>query len=179
MDEIVKLAMLKWPDVPHCFAWLGLDARGRWFMRDEAVQRAGPFSERKGDPLQHTKLIDFISRNYLADAHGQWYFQNGPQRVYVELELCPWVWRVEQQANGFELKSHTGLTATMESSFQDETGRLYFKTQLGLGVVHSMDMWPALQWLEQGGIHPKNVEQKELSTLFNFVKSPAQRNQRA
>ena len=26
MDEIVKQAMAKWPNVPHCYGWLGLDA---------------------------------------------------------------------------------------------------------------------------------------------------------
>ncbi len=178
MDEIVKLALLKWPDVPDCFAWLGLDTRGRWFLRNEAVQEAGPFPQSKGDALEHAKLIEFISRNYQADEHGQWYFQNGPQRVYVELELCPWVWRVEPHSSHFELRSHTGQIAALESSLQDETGRLYFKTDLGLGVVHSMDMWPALQLLELGGIHPSNIEQKELSALFNYVRSPAQRNNR-
>ena len=23
MDDIVKKAMAKWPDVPHCYGWLG------------------------------------------------------------------------------------------------------------------------------------------------------------
>lgn len=28
MDDIVKQAMVKWPNVPDCYGWLGLDARG-------------------------------------------------------------------------------------------------------------------------------------------------------
>ncbi len=28
MDDIVKAAIAKWPNVPNCFGWLGLDARG-------------------------------------------------------------------------------------------------------------------------------------------------------
>ena len=28
MDDIVKQAMAKWPNVPHCYGWLALDARG-------------------------------------------------------------------------------------------------------------------------------------------------------
>ena len=179
MDDLVKLALLKWPNVPHCFGWLGLDARGRWYMRDEEAQHAGPFSQSKGALLQHPKLIEFIGRNYQADACGQWYFQNGPQRVYVELELCPWVWRVDQEAGAFRLTSHTGQVAAYESSFQDEMGRLYFNTALGLGVVHSMDMWPALQFLEQGDIHPQNVAQHALAKHFNFVRSPAKENKKA
>ena len=98
MDDIVKQAMIKWPNVPHCYGWLGLDARGGWYMRDDRVQAAGPFSggtsQSKGSHLQHEKLIGFIHRNYAFDASGQWFFQNGPQRVYVELEVTPLIWRV-------------------------------------------------------------------------------------
>ena len=41
MDDIVKQAMAKWPNVPHCYGWLGLDARGNWYMRDDSAQAAG------------------------------------------------------------------------------------------------------------------------------------------
>jgi Protein of unknown function (DUF2946) len=88
MDDIVKQALAKWPNVPHCYGWLGLDARGNWYMRDDPAQAAGPFAggsrASKGSLLKHEKLIDFIQRNYACDAQGQWFFQNGPQRVYVE-----------------------------------------------------------------------------------------------
>ena len=43
MDDIVKQALAKWPNVPDCYGWLGLDARGNWYMRDDAAQAAGPF----------------------------------------------------------------------------------------------------------------------------------------
>jgi Protein of unknown function (DUF2946) len=48
MDDIVKAAMAKWPNVPDCYGWLGLDARGNWYMRDDRVQAAGPFPRSKG-----------------------------------------------------------------------------------------------------------------------------------
>ena len=41
MDAIVEAALKKWPNVPHCYGWLALDARGDWYMRDERIQRAG------------------------------------------------------------------------------------------------------------------------------------------
>ena len=44
MDDIVKAALAKWPHVPHCYGWLGLDARGQWHMRDERSQAAGSFA---------------------------------------------------------------------------------------------------------------------------------------
>ena len=37
MDELVQQAMAKWPNVPHCYGWLGLDARGRWYLRDRVI----------------------------------------------------------------------------------------------------------------------------------------------
>jgi len=75
MDDIVKAALTKWPNVPNCFGWLGLDARGNWFMRDDQAQAAGPFAGgstvSKGSLLRHDKLIDFIQRNYEADTSGR------------------------------------------------------------------------------------------------------------
>ena len=176
MDEIVKRALLKWPDVPDCFGWLGLDARGQWYMRDEQVQHAGAFARSKGRRLEHAKLISFISRNYQADELGQWFFQNGPQRVFVELEFSPWIWRVQQKENDFELVSHTGLSTTLEHCYLDEKGLLYLKTSLGFGLVHTMDMWQAAQMLEMGQLLTTDIEQKDIPSLFSFVSSPQHNN---
>lgn len=38
MDDLVRQAMAKWPHVPDCHGWLGLDSRGQWYMRDDRVQ---------------------------------------------------------------------------------------------------------------------------------------------
>ena len=43
MDDIVRQAMSKWPNVPACVGWLGLDSRGQWHMRDDRVQALGAF----------------------------------------------------------------------------------------------------------------------------------------
>ena len=89
MDEIVKQAVAKWPNVPHCYGWLALDARGAWRMRDESAQQQGSAGER----IVHPALLGFIRRNYATDENGRWFFQNGPQRVYVNLELTPYIAR--------------------------------------------------------------------------------------
>ena len=89
MDAIVEAALKKWPNVPHCYGWLALDARGDWYMRDDRTQAAGPFQNIKGSRIDLEKLRVFIGRNYGADVMGSWFFQNGPQRVYVELEAAP------------------------------------------------------------------------------------------
>ncbi|PZO19987.1 MAG: DUF2946 domain-containing protein [Burkholderiales bacterium] len=169
MDDIVKAAMAKWPNVPNCFGWLGLDARGNWYMRDDRVQAAGPFPQSKGSLLQHEKLIDFIQRNYAADDSGQWYFQNGPQRVYVELEDTPWVWRLQPDGR---VLSHTGVEVQTQDSLLDESGRLYLVTNLGVGLVHSADVALAADWVGAGLWAPVPVEHAALQKRFGFMQRP-------
>jgi len=77
MDEIVSRSMLKWPDVPAVYGWLSLDRRGNWMIKTVA----GRFER-----IANAAVREFIGRNYAADAEGRWYFQNGPQRVFVALD---------------------------------------------------------------------------------------------
>lgn len=170
MDDIVKQAIAKWPNVPDCYGWLGLDARGRWYMRDDATQAQGAFPASKGSLLQHDKLIDFIHRNYEADAQGRWFFQNGPQRVYVELETTPWVWRVGAAG---AVTSHTGRAVQVAECLLDEAGRLYLATDAGVGLVHTLDMGLAADAIEQGLWTPEPVQSSDLPARYGFVRSPA------
>jgi hypothetical protein len=175
MDDIVKQAMAKWPNVPDCYGWLGLDARGNWYMRDERVQALGPFScglpAAKGSRLQHEKLIAFIERNYGADEQGRWFFQNGPQRVYVELEVTPWVWRVQAD---FSVLSHTGKPTECLACLMDEHGWLYMETPLGLGLVHTLDVGVAALALEGGIWTVQPVQRLELAGRYHYLLSPLQ-----
>jgi Protein of unknown function (DUF2946) len=175
MDDIVKAALKKWPNVPHCHGWLALDARGDWYMRDDRTQAAGPFPQVKGSRIQHDKLREFIERNYLADAQGAWFFQNGPQRVYVELEAAPWVWRL-QAGHGSELiriNSHTGVPAHFHAAMMDEQGRLFLLTELGLGIVHSLDMEAAADEVEQGRWTVEELAFATLPARHGYCLSPA------
>lgn len=175
MDDIVKQALAKWPNVPDCYGWLGLDARGRWFMRDDAAQAAGDFPQSRGSWLRHEKLIDFIGRNYESDDEGRWFFQNGPQRVYVELECTPWVWQVLPD---YRLQSHTGLQTSAGECLLDEEGRLYIASPQGLGLVHSQDMVVAAEAVEQGVWVPRDVMSADLPVQYGFVRSPAKSQRR-
>ena len=60
MDPMVEAALKKWPNVPHCYGWLALDARGDWYMRDDRIRAAGPFPRIKGSRIEHAKLRAFI-----------------------------------------------------------------------------------------------------------------------
>ena len=173
MDDIVKQALAKWPNVPDCYGWLGLDARGRWYMRDDRTQAVGPFPQAKGSLLQHEKLIDFIHRNYEADEAGQWFCQNGPQRVYVEIEATPLVWRLAADGS---VTSHTGKPTTVEQCLLDAQGRVYLATPLGLGLVHTLDVGLAADAGEQGRWTPVEVQAEELPARYGFVPSPAARH---
>ena len=173
MDDIVKQALIKWPHVPHCCGWLGLDARGNWFMRDDRAQALGPFAggtaDSKGSQLKHEKLIEFINRNYEHDAEGQWFFQNGPQRVYVELESTPLIWRVSED---FSITDHTGKPGRLQRVLLDEAGRLYLEADTGMGLVHTMDMNQAADAVEQGLWVPQDCESAALEANFKYVRSP-------
>ncbi len=173
MDDIVRQAIAKWPNVPHCYGWLGLDARGNWWMRDDRVQVLGGFtsgvSGAKGAMLSHEKLIEFIHRNYAADAQGQWFFQNGPQRVYVELQATPYVWRVQAD---YSLVAHTGLAVRAQRCVVDEQGRLYMETEAGFGLVHTQDVGLAAEAIEQGLWVPQQMPAGELPVRYGYVRSP-------
>ena len=173
MDDIVQQAMRKWPNVPDCYGWLGLDERGQWFMRDEAAQAQGHFQSgrpgAKGALLAHTKLIEFIERNYEADADGRWYFQNGPQRVYVELQATPWIWRLEAD---LRITTHTGRPAQLRECLMDETGRVYLHTDLGFGLVHTMDVNTVAQALERGTWRLVEIQGAEMPQKYHYIQSP-------
>jgi Protein of unknown function (DUF2946) len=169
MDAIVEAALKKWPNVPACYGWLALDARGDWYMRDDRVQAAGPFPSIKGSRIEHAKLIDFIARNYERDAAGAWFFQNGPQRVYVELEAAPWVWRIGAD---FSLTTHTGVQADARNAWLDEQGRLFLDSAIGLGLVHTQDMHEAARAVEAGVWQPQAFAFADMATRFGHVLSP-------
>ncbi len=134
MDDIVKAALAKWPNVPYCYGWLSLDARGNWRMRDEAAQQ----HDLPGDRIMHEALLAFINRNYLHDAEGRWYFQNGPQRVYVNLEATPFIARTDPVA-GLILQTGDPLQK-IDSAWLTESGQLVLQEGELIALVDDRDM---------------------------------------
>ena len=131
MDDTVLAALAKWPGVPAVYGWLGLSARGDWRLQSQ--------------PIGNIALRDFIGRNYAGDERGRWYFQNGPQRVYVALEATPWVWRIAQLGGDRTLHAHTALRMTrLRGAWLDESGRAYLLTECGFGLLDSRDTEPLL-----------------------------------
>jgi len=176
MDEIVIQSMLKWPKVPSCYGWLGLNSRGDWFLRDDLVQNEGSFAQSKGSKLQHRKLIEFINRNYQCDELGCYYFQNGPQKVYVELETAPYILRVQ---NDSSITTHTGQNFIPIQCFVDEQGRLYLQSDSALGIVHTLDMYLMVDQILNDKDRLIETSSEELETRFKFIKSPKETQKKA
>ena len=136
MDDLVRQALARWPDVPDCTGWLALDARGRW--------RIGEASDGPRKPITHASMLAFINRNY-GSVGRSWVFQNGPQRVFVELEYTPYVWRLDPRAaDSWELIAHTGVPMTPSSVWLDDEGRFLVQARSPageplIGVVHDHD----------------------------------------
>jgi hypothetical protein len=145
MDDIVKQALAKWPDVPHCYGWLALDARGNWRMRDERAQHL----KLPGDKLTNAALVGFITRNYAADERGCWYFQNGPQRVYVELEATPYIVRTDPSA-GWLLHTGTPL-ATPDAALLTDAGALVLRSGRVTAQLDDRDFAAVLPQLRLDG----------------------------
>jgi len=173
MDDIVKQAMAKWPNVPNCYGWLGLDERGHGYLRDDPAQAGGSFQSgvpgAKGSLLQHEKLIEFIHRNYAADSTGAWFFQNGPQRVYVELSVTPFVWRL---SSDFKLTAQTGTETQAQTCYTDEAGRVYFQTAMGFGLLHTLDVAKAAEGLELALWPLETIEADQMPKKFGYITSP-------
>jgi hypothetical protein len=145
MDDIVKQALAKWPNVPYCYGWLGLDARGNWRMRDERAQHL----DLPGDKLTHAALVAFIVRNYAADERGCWYFQNGPQRVYVQLEATPYIVRTDP-AQGWLL--HTGAAlGDVDEAVMTQHGALVLRGGDVVAQLDDRDFAQVLPLLHLGG----------------------------
>ena len=116
--------MAKWPDVPAVHGWLGLDRRGRWRL--------------KGELITNDAANRFIDRNYACDEAGRWFFQNGPQRVFVALEYAPFVYRLDDAGT---FTAHTGRSAgAAVAASLDEEQNVTVVTGLGPGLVDDRDL---------------------------------------
>jgi hypothetical protein len=146
VDEAVLRSIAKWPTVPSAYGWLTLDRRGEWFVKGERI----------GNPA----IVDFIGRNYAADDAGRWFFQNGPQRVFVTLAYTPYVLRTGA-ADGV-LRTHTGQpAAAISGAWLDENGALLIGCLGSVGSIHDRDLESLLPSLRGAGGAPLADQQVE------------------
>ena len=176
VDEIVFRAMAKWPKVPAVFGWLSLDRRGRWRLR--------------GEPLTHAATLRFINRNYAGDERGRWYFQNGPQRVFVSLDYTPFVLSLDGDAH---LQIHTGSPVrSLRAAALDDEGNLLLLCEQGPGVLDDRDLLAASEgfvdmrgrrcpddFLESALNDPARLERARLSFRWRDMCAPLETLTRA
>jgi hypothetical protein len=160
MDDIVIRAMAKWPNVPVVYGWLALDRRGRWSIKvaspaeSENVEDIAP----RFEPVSQRKLIEFIGRNYGHDEQGRWYFQNGPQRVYVRLAYTPHVYRIASE-HPLSFETHTGAACTrLDAVWMDEEGNLLLVNEHGPGLLVDRDLPRGLEALTYADGHTLDEE---------------------
>ncbi|MFC7299040.1 DUF2946 family protein [Herminiimonas aquatilis] len=199
MDAIVEKALAKWPNVPHCYGWLALDARGNWRMRNEQAQLANL----PGEKIIHSALIAFIQRNYTHDEQDHWYFQNGPQRVYVDLEATPYIAHTElthDAAFACVLQNGSAMRE-LQAAWLSDQGRVYLQAEAHIALLDDRDLAQCLNalqldeqpvtderlmdWLDELGadtslslqyagkkISVGYIEENAIAAKFNFVRKP-------
>jgi hypothetical protein len=150
VDEIVARSLAKWPNVPAVYGWLALDRRGNWRI--------------KGQTIANAALRDFIGRNYEADEKGRWYFQNGPQRVYVALAYTPLVVHYD----GERLVDHCGRPFIAADAFQDDEGSVLFA---GAGTVGLLDDRDLARLADQNPALT-SISRAAVAGRFGFVAEP-------
>lgn len=155
MDAAVLRALAKWPDVPDVYGWLSLDRRGEWRIRGERIGNAA--------------LRSFIGRNYASDARGCWYFQNGPQKVYVSLEYTPLVARLE----GGALRDHCGRSlGEPAAGWLDEEGSLLLAGDGGVALLDDRDL-AAFEAQREAWIRDlPALGRAEVPGRFGYVREP-------
>jgi hypothetical protein len=188
MDDDVTKAMARWPNVPAAWGWLRIDRRGHWFIVKRDIPDFDEARDGLGSIVRNERLIDFMARNYAAELDGAWYFQNGPQRVFVDCELAPLVWRVDHEQERLVWVAHTGAIATQTmAAAVDSLGNVYVNTELGPGVIDDRQLARLDQWLDENDdgtmdlLTDKITSHKvpvalnsEPALLWGFQKSPRQ-----
>ena len=135
MDEQVLRSLVKWPNVPDCYGWLALDRRGQWRMRDEFTQQ----NHLPGQVIVHQALNEFISRNYARDAQGRYFFQNGPQRVFITLDATPWITRMIPGEQGIQLLTQCQTKLDPTAALSDENGNIYIVGKITQTIYEDSD----------------------------------------
>jgi hypothetical protein len=195
MDAQVEKALKKWPNVPHCYGWLALDARGNWRMRDDNAQK----HNLPGEKITQPALVGFINRNYTHDNQGRWYFQNGPQRVYVDLEAAPYIAHTESDSN-FALQTDERLQQ-IKAVWLSDQGRFWLQGDGKIALLDDRDLMQCLNllhidgravtetrlmaWLNESDcllkltlawndkvIEVSHIEERTVPEQFDFVRKP-------
>ena len=150
MDDTVVRSLAKWPNVPAVYGWLELDRRGNWLI--------------KGSRIGNAALREFIARNYEADTEGRWFFQNGPQRVYVKLAYTPLVVHYE----GDRLVDQCGRAFPAGTAYLDDEGSVLLEGEPAIALLDDRD----LERYADSAAELKPIARAAVAARFGFVPDP-------
>lgn len=150
MDDSVVRSLAKWPNVPAVYGWLELDRRGNWLI--------------KGGRIGNTALREFIGRNYEPDSEGRWFFQNGPQRVYVKLAYTPLVVHYE----GEHLVDQCGRRFLPLGTYLDDEGSVLLEGERGIALLDDRDLD---RYADSAG-EMQPIARRDVARRFRFDPDP-------
>lgn len=159
-DPVVLEGLARWPDVPDAFGWLRLDRRGRWQLKNPA---RGAF-----EGIGNAALRAFIGRNYAADDSGRWFFQNGPQRVFVQLAYTPFVVRMDHGT----LLDQCDREFDARNEFLDDEGSVLLESVRGVAVLDHHDLAQFAELMETRLNRLPVLARAEVSGRFGFDPDP-------
>lgn len=188
MDEAVLRAVARWPNVPAVAGWLRLDRRGRWLVRNAATDAF--------EPITNPQITAFIGRNYERDDRGRWFFQNGPQRVFVELDYTPWIVRLSADGAVPTFTTTTAAAFTPTGCFADEGGNVLLSGRVAghdaedtIALLHDHDLEPfssLAQWhgdacgaalgtlsINHATFDIEPIHSADVARRYGFVQHPA------
>ena len=160
MDEIVLRAQARWPRVPDVFGWLALDRRGQWLLRNPALETF--------EPIGNVALREFIARNYSSDSRGRWFFQNGPQRVFVHLAYTPFVVRT----SGAAFVDQCGRKFESRAEMLDEEGSLLLVGSNSVALLDDRDLAGFAEERGEAIETLPRIESTALAKRFGYVQDP-------
>jgi len=160
VDEIVLRAQARWPDVPDVYGWLALDRRGQWLLRNPARQSF--------EPIGNTALREFIARNYARDSGGSWFFQNGPQRVFVRLAYTPLIVRTREAS----FVDQCGRAFESAGAMLDNEGSVLLLGGGGVALLDDRDLAAYADAREEALQALPRIESRDVADRFGFIPEP-------
>ena len=141
VDELVQAALRKWPNVPHCYDWLAGPGCARALVharRARAARRAFPQVKAVASSTTSRSPSSGATTCVTTRAAGS---------SRTDRSACMSSSKPRPGSGGCSpmaaCSATPGQLATVEDSRIDETRRLYLVTDLGFGLVHSLDVQQA------------------------------------
>ena len=155
MDSVIDAALQKWPQAPNCYGWLNFDRRGEWRIQNEYAQQ----HKLPGDLITHQGLKSYIEAHLAHDIHGHYFFQNGPQRVFINFSYCPWVIRFYPLQEGhWQLRTTLGQVIQPLACFLDEHGQIMFEADFSSQMVNEEGVFLTTIVRSIGLLHDHDLE---------------------